>query len=383
MPASGAIVINEVESQPTDFVELYNTGAAEDISGYTLDDFEVGNGSQDPVTLPGGTNLAAGGHLAVVVDGLGNPDTVRLFDDGAVEIATFEYLDHAVNTWGRCPDGTGAFAGTLSATPNAANDCRVVANSIWPGGSTASVADGLNALPDDTSGLAYQPSGLSARGTVWAVQNSPSMLYKLVWDGTKWINAAGWTTGKQMDYPGPLNGVPDAEGVTFADGDANGLYVATERDGGGASLPAVLRVDTTATAPLKATEMWDLSGHLPGLPANEGPEAITLVPDSLLVAKGFKESNGTVYNPANYPGHGSGLFLLGVEQSGEVVAFALQSGGVAKKIATFPSGFRKIMDLSYEAETKRVWAVCDDNCDGQTPDPRHRPDRAGRRQVRP
>ena len=201
-PASGAIVINEVESQPTDFVELYNTGAAEDISGYTLDDFEVGNGSQDPVTLPGGTNLAAGGHLAVVVDGLGNPDTVRLFDNGAVEIATFEYLDHAVNTWGRCPDGTGAFAGTLSATPNAANDCRVVANSIWPGGSTASVADGLNALPDDTSGLAYQPSGSSAPGVLWVVNNGQSKLYRMIRSGSIWINdpANGWANGKQLFY---------------------------------------------------------------------------------------------------------------------------------------------------------------------------------------
>ena len=76
--------------------------------------------------------------------------------------------------------------------------------------------------------------------------------------------------------------------MTLADGDPNGVYVATERDGGGGSLPQILRYDTSAAgATLTATNEWDLSPDLPRLGANLGLEAIAFVPDDLLVAKGL------------------------------------------------------------------------------------------------
>jgi hypothetical protein len=363
-PASADIRINEIESQDAggDWVELVNTGNAPvDITGYVVRD-----ASNNLAATVGAKTLQPGEFFAQDANGLGNDDGARLLD-GATLVDSFAWGPHAVDTYGRCPDGTGVFRQTLAPTKGAANNCAPFGET-WPGG--AAVTEQPSAMfvgGENVSGLAYQASGTSARGTLWAVQNNPSVLYKLTWDGTKWVNAAGWASGKQMDYPNPLNGVPDAEGVTFADGDPNALYVATERDGGGPSMPAVLRIDIDGAAPLKATEMWDLSAQLPGLPANEGPEAITFVPDTLLLEKGLiDESTGAAYNPADYAGHGQGLFLLGVEQSGQVVAFALQPGGVAKKVATFSSGFRKIMDLSYEPETKRVWAVCDDSCDDQT-----------------
>ncbi len=88
-------------------------------------------------------------------------------------------------------------------------------------------------------------------------------------------------------------GAPDAEGVTLADGDPNAVYVATERDGGGGSLPQILRYDTTGASPLAATNEWNLSLDLPGLGANLGLEAIAFVPDTLLVAKGLKDDART------------------------------------------------------------------------------------------
>ena len=48
------------------------------------------------------------------------------------------------------------------------------------------------------------------------------------------------------------------------------------------------------------------------------------MPDDLLVSKGLlDESTGAKYNPATYPDHGAGLFFVGVEQDGKIVAYAL------------------------------------------------------------
>ena len=102
--------------------------------------------------------------------------------------------------------------------------------------------------------------------------------------------------------------------------------------------------------------------------ANLGLEAVTWVPDSLLVAKGFiDDAKGGVYNPASYPGHGSGLFLVGVEQDGAIYAYALnRPGNTFTRIAKVKSGFPSVMDLTYEPESTHVWAVCDDTCSGRT-----------------
>ena len=85
-----------------------------------------------------------------------------------------------------------------------------------------------------------------------------------------------------------------------------------------------------------------------------GLEAITWVPDELLVAKGFiDESKGARYNPADYAGHGTGLFFAGVEQDGRIIAYALnRSTGTFSRVATIASGFPKVMELTYEPESR-------------------------------
>ena len=241
--------------------------------------------------------------------------------------------------------------------------------STWPGGDTVSFADGVSVFGENLSGLAYQPSGSSAPGVLWAVRNSPSTLFRLIYDGTKWTPdpANGWSAGKRLRYPGGI-GNPDAEGVTLAAGDPNGVYVATERDGSGASRPSVLRFDVSSAAvTLNATRDWNLTGDLPGLGANAGPEAITWIPDDLLVSKGFfDETAGEAYNPASYPNHGAGLFFLGVEQDGRIIAYALnQTTDTFTRVASIASGFPMVMALEHQPETGRLWAVCDNNCDGQ------------------
>jgi hypothetical protein len=185
-----------------------------------------------------------------------------------------------------------------------------------------------------------------------------------------WIpSGALWTISSSVGLRYPNGGGnPDSEGVTRVDGDPNGVYVSVERNGGGSSQPGVLRYDVTGAGPnLTATNWWDLTADLPGLGANAGLEAIGFVPDGFVVAKGLiDESTGAAYTPADYPGHGSGLFFVGVEQDGRVIAYALKGDNSYTKIATIASGLPAVMDLSFEPETGYLWAACDDTCDGKT-----------------
>ena len=248
----------------------------------------------------------------------------------------------------------------------------LVSGLAWPGGSTTAFADPVGVLGGNMSGLAYQPSGSSARGVLWAVKNNPGTLFRLVHNGTTWApdTANGWGSGKLLDYPVGLGGNPDAEGVTLADGDPNGVYVAVERDGSGESSPKVLRFDVSSpAATLTATREWDLLADLPGLDDNGSLEAVTWIPDVFLVARGLKDESagGADYNPASHPDHGTGLFFVGIEQNAQIRAYALnQTTGVATRVAIIASGLPGVMALDFEAETGHLWAVCDNNCNGQS-----------------
>jgi hypothetical protein len=379
--ASAAVVINEVESDDpavADFVELMNTGAAPvDLGGYVVKDSDDGHA----FTIPSPTLVAANGYYVADVDsgpggfGLGSGDSARLFApaDLVTPVDSYSWASHAAATYGRCPNGTGPLTSTSGATRGAANDCPVAA-SAWPGSPAISNADAANVFGGNLSGLAYQPSGSGATGVLWAVRNGPSTLYRLIYDGSKWTpdTANGWGAGKTLVYPDGA-GVPDAEGVTLAGGDANGIYVSVERnDSGGqanTSRPAVLRYDTSsAGATLTATKEFNLTADIPGLGANAGLEAVTWVPDDQLVGKGFFDENaGAKYDPATYANHGAGLFFAGVEQDGKILAYALnQQTGSFVRVATIASGFPKLMELTYEPETKQLWAICDDSCNGRT-----------------
>jgi len=195
-------------------------------------------------------------------------------------------------------------------------------------------------------------------------------LYKLNWDGKNYLKNAqnGWENGKTLLY-GNGKGNPDAEGVTMAELDSGAIYVATERDGDHETTNrfSVLRYDTKQSGhSLTATIEWNLTAALPNnTQINKGPEAITWVPDSYLTSHQFydEHSKGN-YNPANYPNHGTGLFLLGVEQTGLVYAFALNHVDASYTlIASFESGEAAVMDLTFDRDNKVLWAHCDNTCD--------------------
>ena len=120
--AAKTVVINEVNSAPDDWVEIYNYGdEAVDISGwYILDD--AGEDNLDETTpLADGTTLEAGAFYVFVQKtdftfGIGSEDAITLYDADGNAIDTVSWTEHASYngdtaqaSLGRYPDGTGDF----------------------------------------------------------------------------------------------------------------------------------------------------------------------------------------------------------------------------------------------------------------------------------
>ncbi|WP_202868645.1 hypothetical protein [Kribbella antibiotica] len=252
---------------------------------------------------------------------------------------------------------------TLSAVVVAALSASVMtapaqAATAWPGGPTVTVADGSNVFGENLSGLSFE-----SQDVLWAVQNGPSTLYRLVRDGTRWKpDSVGARTLKYRNG----SGEPDAEAVVRT---PDGLVVATERDGGGDSSLKVLRYDPRSTAKsVNASAEWDLTGDLPAVDSNDGLEAISWVPDSFLTAKGFRDDRTkAAYKPSTYANHGTGLYFAGLESNGTVYAYALnQSGGTYTRVASFAGGFPAIMDLEFDPAAGQLWSTCDNSCQGRS-----------------
>jgi hypothetical protein len=220
------------------------------------------------------------------------------------------------------------------------------------------------------SGLSYQPAagGPGTPDVLWAVQNSPSMLYRLVANGNLWTSTTtdGWSAGKTLRYPDGTGG-PDSEGVTKAEWDSPAIYVSTERDNnnGGVSRLSVLRFDTSAPGTtLVATHEWNFNADLPKVGANTGLEAVTWIPDTFLVSQGFiDESTGQPYDPSRYPNHGTGIFFVGLEANAQIYAYALDhKNGGYHRLATMSSGQTIVADLAFDRDNGYLWTFCDWGC---------------------
>ena len=377
-PGLPHVKINEIESDlglPGDWVELINTGAtAADISGWV---FKDGDDSHNHV-IPAGTVIPPGGFYmleeAALGFGLGGADAARLWTAGmSTLVDSHAWTAHAGVTFGRCPDGTGAFVNTGATTKGAANACAApdggVAAQPWPGQDMVVDGDELDQFGENLSGLTYE-SG--APSVLWASLNGPGTIYRLLWNGTAWKpdTANGWSAGKALRYPDGT-GNPDSESLTRADLSQTFAYVSTERnDDAGqnqVSRLSILRYDLAAAgAQLTATHEWNLTADLPPVGPNLGLEAITWIPDAFLVARGFlDQSTAAAYDPARYPNHGTGLFVVGLEPTGELYAYALDHGaGTFKRVASFASGHSGIMGLEFDRDSGALWAACDNTCAG-------------------
>jgi cysteine-rich repeat protein len=112
------VVINEAKAQPLgddadDWVEFLNAGEAPAVlTGWTFRDDNDAN----IYAFPEGTTVAPGAFLVIVQGadfsfGLGRDDAARLFDASGTLVDSTSWVRPAADngTWGRLPDGTGAF----------------------------------------------------------------------------------------------------------------------------------------------------------------------------------------------------------------------------------------------------------------------------------
>lgn len=367
--------INEVESDggsPDDWIELVNpTASTLDVSGVVVKDDDDAHA----YPIPAGTTIAAGGHLvierAALGFGLGDGDTVRLFDGDLLVDSASWGAGHAATTWGRCPDTTGAFGVTARSTKGEANVCSgEIAVSAWPGSAEVRVLDSAPTFLEDSSGLDVQETKDGA--FLWAVDNGEGRIWKLKAhaDGS-FSQIPGWDSGKrvrfQKDAANPGAAGPDTEGITVDDEGA--VYVASERDNSakGVNLNTVLKVDPeTSAGDLVAQQEWDLTSLLPAVGANLGMEAVQWVPDSALDGKLFDITTGAAYDSTTHAGHGGGLFFVAVEDNGHVYAFALAADGGATLVSEIAPGLPGVMALDYDSVLDVLWAVCDDGCQGRS-----------------
>ena len=352
--------------------------------------------------------LGSGGDSVKVY--LPDGTLVDSVDYTAGEAGTDESNNFGAGSFARCPDGTGAFASvatksfgasnasacltkltnpadpgtpTLNCAPEAPSGtgtlpATALTPAVWPGSSTVAVADAQCAWktttgPEgrDVSGLVFDPSNPNA---LYSVKNK-SWVFRMVKQGDLWVpdTTNGWGAGKEIFFPGstdPATNQPDSEGMSIgADG---ALYITTERNNAANTIPlnSVLRFDPSQSGTqLVATDEWNLTTEFPELhagnkdEANLGFEGVTFVPDSYLTSNGFiDQSTGATYTPSSYPKHGIGLYFAALENDGKLYAYALKSDHTFHRVAVVDTGMGHVMDVQFNADTQRIWALCDNTC---------------------
>lgn len=366
--ACSPVRINEVESEggtPGDWIELANISAgAVDLSGYIVKDDDDAHS----YVIPASTSIAAKGYVVLDESALGfaldDADAVRLYAaDGTTLVEHHGWATPALQSYARCKDGVGDFTDAKATTKGAPNSCPGLETSPWPGDQEVATADLAATFTQDLSGLAFDPADPDV---LWAAANKKGTLFKLNREGDDFVPASGWP--KDPTYVDGT-GAPDTEGITV--GPDGFVYLASERNNAasGVSRMSILRYDPAATdSTITATDEWNLTSQIPSAGANLGLEGVAFVPDGYLTGNGFVDQRtGAAYDPAAYPDHGSGLFVVAVEDTGDLIAFALDSDGTTShKVATIDSGFEHLADVGFDAERQRLWAVTDDTHDGRT-----------------
>jgi hypothetical protein len=302
----------------------------------------------------------------------GNQDTLALFDthapqDTQVDLSATPDLARTMDV---VPDTQARDTAGVDAAVDAESS-KPITLAKWPGGNTVTNASVSKAFGANLSGLIYQPAAGSTTAILWAVQNNPSKVYRLAWNETAFMSFTtdGWGAGKTLTYPNG-SGSPDSEALTRTEWDQPELYVASEESNDAPSISrmSILRYDLSGTTTkLLATHEWNLTPDLPSTDPNKGLEAIAWIPDTFLVEREFYDENTkAVYTPASYANHGTGLFLVGMENTGMVYGYALDhAASTFKRVATFTSGQAAIMDMAFDRDTGTLWALCDSACNNR------------------
>ena len=244
----------------------------------------------------------------------------------------------------------------------------------WPGGASVTVADQTCAWktttgPEgrDMSGLVFDPTNPDV---LYAVKNK-SWVFRLVKQGDLWVpDTANGLGRRQADLlprrhrPARLRG-PDGRPRRCALRHDRArqrqqhlrpeLGPALRPDRGGHHARPDRPVEPHCRLP--RAERPDTGK------ANLGFEGVTFVPDTYLVQNGFvDQSTGSTYYPSDYPGHGAGLFFAALENDGKLYAYALNADGTLHRVAVVDTGMGHVMDVQFDADPQRIWALCDNTC---------------------
>lgn len=250
---AATLVLNEINSSPDDWVELMNTGTETlDLSGYELRD----NSDDHRWRFPEGSTLDAGKLLVVdaksagqIYDdqtktyvegtfeaaiGIGSGDSIRLYAKDGTLLDEYSWTEHASYegdaakaSYGRYPDGTGAFRLTKE-TKGAANECyasTVAINEVESNGDATDWVEIINTGTQtvDISGwylLDNDPVGHKADVTPVAQGTTlePGALY--VFDQNKDFTFGLGKADKATIYDASGNVVAEYEWTSHA----NGVY---------------------------------------------------------------------------------------------------------------------------------------------------------------
>ncbi len=203
------------------------------------------------------------------------------------------------------------------------------------------------------SGLAYEGSGTPTPGTLWAVQNGAGTLLQArprpAVCGRRPRDVGRSTTPSGVGKPGRRGGHHHRRrrGRRRLRRDRARRRQRRRQP----PVDPALCTDRRRRRRSPPTNEWNLTADLPGLGANAGPRGGGLgagqLPDR---ARASRRTAGRRTTRPTSPNHGTGLFFVGVEQTGEVIGYALNHGPTQlTRVVTFAAASsRRVTDLVFD-----------------------------------